>query len=68
MSAWQCDRRREERNYTDPNDNKAFNAGYSDGYYGYPQFTSQERNWYPQPYSAGYWEGVADKEHEENQA
>ena len=59
--AWDCDNKRKARDYRNPDERKAFNAGYSDGYYGYPMFSGNERDYYPDAYSAGYWEGVADK-------
>lgn len=58
---WDCDAKRNARNYADADDRKAFNAGYSDGYHGYEMWSGNERNWHPNAYSAGYWEGVADK-------
>lgn len=36
----------------------AYRVGYNDGYYGRPR----DNGSYPvQPYSKGYWEGVADR-------
>lgn len=38
----------------------AYRAGYSDGYYRYTPFTSNERDYYPQSYMSGYTQGQAD--------
>lgn len=61
MMTWACDQKRDARDYRNPDERKAFNAGYSDGFHGYAQFASNDRDWYPNAYSAGYWEGKADK-------
>jgi hypothetical protein len=56
------DERLAGRNYTDPNERKAFRLGYENGYAGRPR---ESRSWlvtlYPNAYSAGYWEGYGDK-------
>jgi hypothetical protein len=59
---WRHDERLEARGYRDPDDRKAFGGGYSDGFHGYRMWASNERDWHPNAYSAGYWEGKADKE------
>lgn len=58
--AWRSTERMEARNYTNGDERAAFRAGYSDGYHGYKQWASNEREFYPNAYSAGYWEGVDD--------
>lgn len=58
---WNCNERCDARHYTDKAERANFRAGYSDGYHGYPMWSGSERNYYPNAYSAGYWEGVADK-------
>lgn len=58
--AWKCIERCAARNYSDPDDRKAFNAGYSDGFHSYPMWSSNEPNWHANAYSAGYWEGNGD--------
>ena len=58
---WQCNERRNARNYPTSEERKNFEAGYSDGYHGYPMWSGSDRNYFPNSYSAGYWEGVADK-------
>jgi hypothetical protein len=54
---WKSNERLAARNYDDANERQAFRTGYSDGYHGYPRI---DGNWYPNAYSAGYWEGVGD--------
>lgn len=58
---WHCNERADARHYSNTEERKNFIAGYSDGWYGYFMWTSSERNYYPNAYSAGYWEGVADR-------
>jgi hypothetical protein len=59
--AWAHDAKRDARDYRDPDDRKAFSAGYSDGFYGYRMWSGNDRDWHPNAYSAGYWEGHADQ-------
>lgn len=61
---WRCNERRDARNYSCIHERSAFNAGYSDAWFGYSKNTSCEPHWYPNAYSAGYWEGYADKQAE----
>jgi hypothetical protein len=63
--AWRCEERAKARDYKKAEERKNFQAGYSDGYHGYAMWASSERNWYPNAYSAGYWEGKADRDTKE---
>lgn len=61
---WQSDQRlaaRAAARYSD-DERKAFRAGYSDGYCRYAMWSGNERNWYPNAYSAGYHEGASDRD------
>lgn len=60
--SWKSLERCEARHYQDADERQAFRAGYSDGYHGYPQWSGNAPKHYPNAYSAGYWEGVGDKE------
>lgn len=57
---WKCDERRNARDYRNADDRKAYNAGYSDGFHNYPQWSGNDPGWHPKAYCAGYWEGVHD--------
>lgn len=46
--------------YPDLDSRSAYNAGYSDGWYGYER---DHGDWPVQPYSKGYWEGRHDATH-----
>ena len=51
------------RNYVDQHERQAFKFGYNNGFGGKPR---ESRSWlvslYPNAYSAGYWEGHADRQ------
>lgn len=55
---------RERPLYTNPEERRAYVAGYSDGYHGYPMWSGNERDWHPNAYSKGYWSGHHDGEHD----
>jgi hypothetical protein len=61
------DARLAARQYTDENERKAFGVGYGAGYHQHClafQNPRTDGEWYlnyPNAYSAGYWEGVADR-------
>jgi hypothetical protein len=59
---WKANETADNRNYTNINERKNFIAGYSDGYHKYPMWSGSERSYYPNAYSAGYNEGVGDRE------
>lgn len=56
---WRCTEAADERHYSDPEERKSFVDGYNDGFRGFPQCPSGRPI---NSYSAGYWEGFADKE------
>jgi hypothetical protein len=60
--AWNHDEQRAKRDYRNPEEAKNYTAGYSDGFHGYPMWSGSDRNYYPNAYSAGYWEGKGDNE------
>lgn len=59
-ATWRCRERLDKRNYPDIHESAAFIHGYGDGFHDEPQKQPNElRN--PNAYSAGYWEGFADR-------
>lgn len=57
---WRSNERLAARGYKDVEECKTFRTGYSDGFHGYAQWASNDRDYFPNAYSAGYWEGRAD--------
>lgn len=66
MKQWKLDERCKARNYSDPHERESFEWGYSDGWHGKPKKYNREIRFYPNAYSAGYWEGYADIEYQSN--
>ena len=60
--AWKAKERADARNYGVNAERMNFYAGYSDGYHNYRMWSGSERDYYPNAYTAGYWEGKADNE------
>lgn len=59
--SWQHDAQRARRAYSSDGERKNYSAGYSDGFHGYEQWVSSDRNYYPNAYCAGYWDGQGDR-------
>lgn len=57
---WKHDEMRAKRHYTCGDERKAYSAGYSDGFHGYPKGSGVDPGWYLNAYSAGYWDGHGD--------
>lgn len=60
---WKRNKRLKERNCYEPIEQEYFKKGYRDGYNGKTIIINND---WPNAYSAGYWEGVGDK-NDENQ-
>lgn len=59
--AWSCNDKCDERRYANPEESAVFRIGYTDGYDGYTQWEHSPPEYFPNAYSAGYWEGRGDR-------
>jgi len=60
--AWQCECSLEKYTYRSRDERSAYRAGYSDSFHGYPMWSGNERDFYPEAYRNGYAEANFDKQ------